>query len=598
MSLTSSELNYLVWRYLQESGHELAAYALDKASQCLTYEESPTSSASSVGPGCLVDLVQRGILYTMTEAKIPGNDVSSEMLSLLAVLELQKNEAAEIENGQSTQQNDTFRLRLEAQNGSYDEDTDMKDPTTVDNNEENNADSPKVEDSKPDTADGIPQATAIDLPFTTKHIKPVVSYPSSICSDWHPGSEAFAFGQESSLAVISAFKDGEITETVQLNHSSALNGNNEINIVSWSPNGNVLVTCGSLGDLRAWSPDGKLRNLAINTIDENGTGEATQNGDVKSLKLISSLIWNENGQYLITVDVNGEVCLRDGNNLNVIHHLTNTSSNGASIDACWLDDSKFSVSTSKNTIRIFGVTNAQSSIFGPPQLEVSPIGLLNGHEYNISIMKFNSASKLLASCSDYDYTIKIWSSNSSADPTILNHRNGTQSQETSLSLHNAPVVELKWLDARHLLSVSMDGIINIWDITTATALISSKIFTTAENFHFDEEDLLKFEATALEVLAFNASVTSDCKWLAIGDSLGRVSIWDVSLDHYFSVVENAALRNTIHCVGMYELEVPGLDKIAPSTVGVCDLRWDSTNTKLSSSYMGTSSLIFELTQET
>ena len=65
MSLTSKELNYLIWRYLQESGYDLSAYALDQQSQCSEYENNPTTQEliQKIKPGCLVDLIQKGILY-------------------------------------------------------------------------------------------------------------------------------------------------------------------------------------------------------------------------------------------------------------------------------------------------------------------------------------------------------------------------------------------------------------------------------------------------------------------------------------------------------------------------------------------------------
>ena len=69
MSLTSKELNYLIWRYLQESGYDLSAYALDQQSQCSEYENNPTTQAliQKIKPGCLVNLIQKGILYMVAE---------------------------------------------------------------------------------------------------------------------------------------------------------------------------------------------------------------------------------------------------------------------------------------------------------------------------------------------------------------------------------------------------------------------------------------------------------------------------------------------------------------------------------------------------
>ena len=51
---------------------------------------------------------------------------------------------------------------------------------------------------------------------------------------------------------------------------------------------------------------------------------------------------------------------------------------------------------------------------------MQPIGLLNGHEHNISLMKLNPVTKLLATCSDFDYSIKVWSSSSSQECLDLN----------------------------------------------------------------------------------------------------------------------------------------------------------------------------------
>ena len=72
MSLTSKELNYLIWRYLQESGYDLSAYALDQQSQCSEYENNPTTQEliQKIKPGCLVDLIQKGY-YIWLQNKRP-----------------------------------------------------------------------------------------------------------------------------------------------------------------------------------------------------------------------------------------------------------------------------------------------------------------------------------------------------------------------------------------------------------------------------------------------------------------------------------------------------------------------------------------------
>ncbi len=64
MSITSEELNYLIWRYLQESGHEVAALAMEEETRVLEFEQR---FKEHIPVGSLVHLVQKGILYSESE---------------------------------------------------------------------------------------------------------------------------------------------------------------------------------------------------------------------------------------------------------------------------------------------------------------------------------------------------------------------------------------------------------------------------------------------------------------------------------------------------------------------------------------------------
>ena len=85
MSLTSRELNYLIWRYLQESGFELTAYSLNEQSQCSEYEENSTTKEIllKIKPGCLVSLVQKGLLYTVAESEATGESDFTLLAALI-----------------------------------------------------------------------------------------------------------------------------------------------------------------------------------------------------------------------------------------------------------------------------------------------------------------------------------------------------------------------------------------------------------------------------------------------------------------------------------------------------------------------------------
>lgn len=69
-AITSDELNFLVFRYLQESGFTHAAFTLGYEA-CL----SRTSiNGNDVPPGALVSFVQKGLQYLELEANL--TDVS------------------------------------------------------------------------------------------------------------------------------------------------------------------------------------------------------------------------------------------------------------------------------------------------------------------------------------------------------------------------------------------------------------------------------------------------------------------------------------------------------------------------------------------
>lgn len=76
-TLTSEEVNFLVFRYLQESGNFLfnlkkgfkhSAFTFGHESQIL----KSSVNASEVPPGALISFLQKGIQYLQTESKIQG----------------------------------------------------------------------------------------------------------------------------------------------------------------------------------------------------------------------------------------------------------------------------------------------------------------------------------------------------------------------------------------------------------------------------------------------------------------------------------------------------------------------------------------------
>jgi len=62
MVLTAEEVNFLVYRYLQESGHLHSAFTFAYES-LVTKSSLAETDASTVPPGALIALIQKGLLY-------------------------------------------------------------------------------------------------------------------------------------------------------------------------------------------------------------------------------------------------------------------------------------------------------------------------------------------------------------------------------------------------------------------------------------------------------------------------------------------------------------------------------------------------------
>ena len=66
MSISSDEVNYLVYRYLQESGFTHAAYTFGYES----YIQKTSIAGTDLPPGALISFIQKGLQYLELEANL------------------------------------------------------------------------------------------------------------------------------------------------------------------------------------------------------------------------------------------------------------------------------------------------------------------------------------------------------------------------------------------------------------------------------------------------------------------------------------------------------------------------------------------------
>lgn len=554
MSLTSLELNYLIWRYLQESGYDLAAYALQQSSQCLEYEHDKNKIIDSIEPGCLVNLVQKGILYTFVE---DAAEMKNENISLVnAILKDYQNRENNLEKDSLR-----FTLKKDESNGSKDVDMDGEKNKNGTNDAQDQHES-QEEENEP-----------VVIEFSTKTLTPLTNFSSSLAAEYHPMTSVLAYGCDDSTAKILALDNGIIAEAVTLNIPPLFTGENtptpnEITTVLWSPQGTMILTAGTNGEIRAWTPDGKLKNIVNTPVDAN-----------KAAVPLHSVLWSPLGQFVLTVDVSGTVRIWDGVNLTPIQELRGHEGTTLVPEASWVSENKFALATFKNAIKINSV-NPQAP-FGSPESVVT-VGVVAGHLHHISNLTFNPVSKLLASASDVDYAIKVWNSLSSRDALELN---STQEKEEEVSYHTAPIIGLHWLtgpqdvQGNELVSVSMEGVINIWDAFTGEVIKSTNIFKSPDSYQFAEEAPIDTS----NPLIFASALSHDARFLAIGDDTGNVTIWDVVAKRY------RGTSSGLRCLGIYMFK----EQADAENVGICDLAWSSKDELLTVCYKGSESVVLQ-----
>ena len=587
MSLTSVELNYLVWRYLQDSGLELAAYALEKGTQCLLYEQKKDFIISKIEPCSLVNLVQKGILFTLIESNAEGN-AGQDSNSLIEAL------IKEVSNRENINEDQFVRF---GQSKSGSNDTIEKGEAEVQKG---------VTDGEQEDSEQTGKTEAQNAVSTAALLKEL-DFPESLCNDWHMSTDVFAYGKLSSCAVINALKDGNIAESVSLNHTNVFHEKpgvteNEITIVSWAPTGNTLVTSSLSGELRAWTPDGKLKNIAYLSLNPTAdpATELLKDGESSQIPpLIYKLIWNNGGQFFISLDTDGQLTLWDGNSLSIIYQSKAKlpSVDVKTIDACWIDSHKFAASTSNDGIKIYGILSGQGAMRSYSAIsadtdtpQVKQIGSLVGHSNTITILRFGTLNNQLASCSDVDYLIKIWQSNSTHEYVQLNNRESEKYQP--INYHNSPIIDLYWLrtsdDGEMLLSISMEGNINLWDSLGGDNVFSTNIFETARLLpHTDLSD--SYHATK-NALVFSAVLSPDQKWLAVGDNFGRVTVWDVDLRRYVKG-EKFRLQGSAYFFPLSKDAIN--DPKTLSLFGICDISWNNASSRIAISYKGRDSIILK-----
>ncbi|XP_062158453.1 WD40 repeat-containing protein HOS15-like [Alnus glutinosa] len=430
ISITSAELNYLVFRYLHESGFTHSAFAFG-------YEAGINKSSidgNLVPPGALVRFVQKGIQYLELEADLSStNGDMDDDFSFLQPLdlitkdpyELQKIIKAKKENLQKDRHEENGKHHNEYNQENEREHAQEREKEKKGREKEQEQDKEKIEKDREqekgkdkeksqqdhfngekcedkvimeyeengafggtEPMDISTSSTSLPCDISSCDVTILEGHTSEVfaCA-WSPSGLLLASGSGDSSARIWTIADGPSSSSAQngptnvvvLKHFRGRTNekSKDVTTLDWNGDGTLLATGSYDGQARIWSRDGELRS----TLNKH-------KGPIFSLK------WNKKGDYLLSGSVDKTAIVWDIKTGEWKQQFEFHS--GPTLDVDWRNNVSFATCSTDSTINVCKVG------------ENRPIKTFSGHQGEVNAIKWDPTGSLLASCSD-DYTAKIWS---------------------------------------------------------------------------------------------------------------------------------------------------------------------------------------------
>uniref|UniRef100_A0A671T2S7 F-box-like/WD repeat-containing protein TBL1XR1 n=1 Tax=Sinocyclocheilus anshuiensis TaxID=1608454 RepID=A0A671T2S7_9TELE len=445
MSITSDEVNFLVYRYLQESGFSHSAFTFGIESHI----SQSNINGTLVPPAALISILQKGLQYV--EAEISINEVNIFIFIII-------NHPSD-----SSQVLQLFDLSASVHNG----------PARA---WEKCASAP----IQPDRVMEMDDEVQIPATVLRGHESEVF-----ICA-WNPVTDLLASGSGDSTARIWNLIENSSGGSSQLvlRHCIREGGqdvpsNKDVTSLDWNSDGTLLATGSYDGFARIWTKDGNLSS----TLGQH-------KGPIFALK------WNKKGNSILSAGVDKTTIIWDAQTGEAKQQFPFHSAPALDVD--WQNNSTFaSCSTdmcihvcrlgSERPLKTFqGHTNEVNAIKWDPSgmllascsddmtLKIwsmkqdACVHNLEAHNKEIYTIKWSptgsgssnpNANMLLASAS-FDSTVRLWD----VERGICVH---------TLTKHQEPVYSVAFSpDGKFLASGSFDKCVHIWD-TLSGALVNS-----------------------------------------------------------------------------------------------------------------------------
>eukprot|EP00667_Euglena_gracilis_P009419 EG_transcript_9566 len=349
--LCSEEVNFLIFRYLLESGFTHSAFTFGH--ETLAYKSAIEPSA--IPSGALISLIQKGVQLLEIEAKIEqGLDVGAKVEYEWAY-ELLKRAKKCTRPRDGSQPAEKAEKRKKA--------------------EKQEAQTPTKASPSGANAAGVANASAEPLEVQPQQITSLQGHEGEVFTCcWHPKSTLLASGSGDATARIWTLEEegNGVSGSVQLAHD-----NKEVTTLDWSHDGKLLATGSYDGVARLWAETGGLRH----TLKQH-------TGPIFSLK------FNKEGRYLLTGSVDNTAIIWDTKSGKSKQQFAFHTA--AALDVDWKDE--FTFASCSQDMCIFVCRLGESRY----------LKKWEGHTNEVNACKWDTEGHgLLASCSD-DRTAKVW----------------------------------------------------------------------------------------------------------------------------------------------------------------------------------------------
>ncbi|XP_073971536.1 transducin beta like ebi isoform X1 [Rhodnius prolixus] len=356
MSFSSDEVNFLVYRYLQESGFQHSAYTFGIESHI----SQSNINGALVPPAALLSILQKGLQYTEAEISIGEDGTEQRIVESLSLIDAVMPDVV-ASRQQQNQQKPLLKNEPHDTNG--------------DEGKGTAAPNPGIESTM--EVDG-----SIEIPANKATVLRGHESEVFICA-WNPTTDLLASGSGDSTARIWDMSDNcPSPNQLVLRHCIQKGGtevpsNKDVTSLDWNCDGTLLATGSYDGYARIWTTSGLLDR----TLGQH-------KGPIFALK------WNKRGNYILSAGVDKTTIIWDAGSGQCTQQFSFHSAPALDVD--WQTNTSFASCSTDQCIHVC-------------KLHVDkPIKSFQGHTNEVNAIKWDPQGNLLASCSD-DMTLKIWS---------------------------------------------------------------------------------------------------------------------------------------------------------------------------------------------